>query len=365
MTEEVKQKLSKCIKKGIYLAIAAAEKTNGHHLMYVFVIDSIIGVMTKICHKYPSIQPLISRILTTELNYCAPGKRTKLENSGHDDYTDPKPHMVESEDCHCSVLSVLLRHTNNMSKRQLTVLQGILKELLMSLETKQAVAVDIFNHFIYLFDIHNSATFNDNTPPFIELLFSMMLNPDIAAAVTQRANCLNFLVIIRDLLKKWGKVLIPELGGYVGISKEFYAMLQIIYGLLKCNNVFFKDDESTHLFLEQFELIHAFNPKLRPEYKADERTLTYVVQTWPGTISLFHQALSWIVGSTQSIGAMPLAEYSPIMKRVLITLKKMILDTKAKDQPNKDAGVISLFPFLEYCFLIVFNYAIYIKKDQE
>ena len=203
---DIKNNLSKCIKIGFYVLFqrieTSKELSSTEEYMKTLFAD-FLEEIRDICEISGSLLRLIIQCIVSPLddslgNYEQHDGEKKLTlkmNHSHVDYTDPKPHMVESEDCHCSVLDLLLRHGNKMTLHAQIRLIAHLYYFTVLGEFMPALRISYFKHFMFNY---RPLCIDNSIPaayPLIELSDLLFLTVDKNISIMiEKCNIEVFLV---------------------------------------------------------------------------------------------------------------------------------------------------------------------------
>ena len=151
LDDATKERIEKSIKKAFYLCFQGLEKNINQPTFYIALIEkSILSAMFMLVERFPSMQSIFTRTMFTPIKYCDNIRRS-VDHHGHDDYSKPQPHVVDCEQCNCSILQLLFLHSSKMTGKAQSQLLNFMALLSACEYFKGKLATDYFENFRLFF----------------------------------------------------------------------------------------------------------------------------------------------------------------------------------------------------------------------
>ena len=271
---QLKSRMQTAFRKAFYYLVAAFEKNPERKFLLAFILDFIQNYH-KVGHKYPLFQLFISDLLVEPVHFDDGLKRSKVPQSGHGDYSENEPHVLDSEECNCSALALILRYylTSIDSIRQRFV--KCLNAIACTDKTKKKFASEHFNHLAYI--LPSNDCFSEY-PPMVHIMTAYLATINVDKEFLARCNIETYLKLIIRLTEEYAVPVFPEHGGHTDLQRDFYCVQSRVEKALKLQSHISSSKHLTKLYLTRFEIVSNMAPVFRTNFKPENDEMLSVLQ---------------------------------------------------------------------------------------
>ena len=259
---QVKARMQLAFRKAFYYVVAAYE-CNPQRKFLLNMMNHLIRSLFTFGLNFSPFQFFTSELMASPVHFDGGLKRKKAAVPGHDDYSRMQPHSIDSDECNCSPLALILRYYSNVTEDIQVRYNKYLSSLACSDETKKKFVIEHYNHLAYI--LPSDKCFVEY-PDLVGRLTGYLLMVNVDKEFPVRCNVQSYLTLMNKLTEAYALPLIPEHGGNTKFDGNFYCVQCAVEVNLKLHPYITASKQTAKDYMTKHEILSNMAPVLRTNF---------------------------------------------------------------------------------------------------